>query len=379
MSVYLDNAASTKTDPRVSEAMIPYLGGKYGNPSSFHLYGKPLKVLIEDAREEIASFIGCKPKEVFFTSGGTEANNFAIKGYAFANYGNRRNHIITSTVEHPAVIETVIYLKKFGYKVTALKPEKNGTVPADKIVSYIDDSALLVSVMHANNELGCINDVYGIGKLCSEKGIAFHSDTVQSIGKTALNVKESGITFASVSAHKIYGPKGTGILFADENFKLDKYIHGGGQERNMRGGTENAAGIAGLKETIRILKSEMESDIIHYSGLKSYLVKNLNAVFGDSISFNSPESGGLDNIVSVTFNPGKLNVSEGMIPIQLDLKGIMVSGGSACSSGSLKPSAVLKEIGLNERTALSSIRISFGRFNNEKDIDALIEALREIL
>jgi cysteine desulfurase len=378
-SIYLDNAASTSVDVRVFEAMVPYMMNTYGNPSSVHQQGKRLKVLVEDARDFIAEFLGTKPKEIFFTSGGTEANNFAVKGLAFANMNSAKNHIISSTIEHPAVFDAVKYLEKFGFVNDFIKPDNKGFTNAYSVRERITDKTLLVSVMHANNELGSVNDIKAISELCKSKNIRFHSDTVQSVGKIVFSPKEHGLDFMTVSAHKIYGPKGTGLLFVDENVKIDKYIHGGGQERDMRGGTENAAGIAGLMKSFELLKSEIYDDIRHYKKLKEYCHKGLKKYFGENVIFNSEGDNFLPNIINVTFNHNALNVPLGLIPLMLDLKHIAVSGGSACSSGSLSPSKVLLEIGMDEETAQSSIRISVGKFNTTDDLDKLISALTEIL
>lgn len=377
MSVYLDNAASTMLDERVLNEMLPFLKDNYGNPSSTHRKGKLLKVLVEDARESTAEFFGTKPKEIFFTSGGTESNNFALKGFAFS--AGTDSHFLTSSIEHPAVLDTFAYLNRIGYDAEIIKPDSQGMVSCESLNSHLKSNTKLVSLMHANNEIGTVNDLKSLSEICRNKGIAFHSDTVQSVGKIPVNPKELGIDFLTVSAHKIYGPKGIGILFIDENVKIDKYFHGGGQERNMRGGTENVAGIAGLKKAIEILKDSMQDDIRHYRNLKTLFLKQMELNFADCYAVNGSPASSLNNIVNVSFLPGKLNVSEGMLPVQLDLKDIAVSGGSACTSGSLKPSAVLLELGLDEKTALSSIRVSFGRFNTESDVLALIDALKKIL
>lgn len=381
VKVYLDNAASTPVDSRVSEAMAPFVNNFYGNPSSIHSFGKQLKVVLEEAREIASAFIGCKPKEIFFTSGGTEANNSAIKGLTFACFDNlsSKNHIITNSIEHPAVTDTVNYMQKFGFEITVIKPEKNGRVDPELIKKALKPSTLLVTMMHANNELGTINDIEKTGEICRENGVWFHSDTVQSIGKTELNVKNAGLHFATCSAHKIYGPKGTGFLYVSEETKIDKYIHGGGQERNMRGGTENIAGIAGLMTAILILKNEMSADIRNYKSINKYLSGKLLEVYGSNVIFNSPADRCLDNILNISFNHEKLNVAEGMLPLQLDIKGVSVSGGSACASGSLKPSSVLLETGINTKTALSSIRVSSGRHTTKDEIDYFIKSVSEIV
>ena len=247
------------------------------------------------------------------------------------------------------------------------------------MLSRIKVSTKLVSIMHANNETGVVNDVKAISDVCRAKGILFHSDTVQSIGKMTVKPKELGMDYLTLSAHKIYGPKGVGILYIDEKVKIDKYIHGGSQERNMRGGTENVASIAGLKCAVEILKNSMEDEIKHYAHLKNILIKELEDSFKDKFVINGKQDVTLPNILNVSFLPDRLKVSPGMLPIQLDLKDVSVSGGSACSSGSLKPSNVLLEMGIEESVASSSIRISFGRYNTVKDIQVLMKSLKEII
>jgi len=375
--IYLDNAASTPMDGRVLEAMLPYFE-KYGNASSVHAFGKPLKVALEDSRDNIANFLGVKPKEIFFTSGGTESNNTAIKGLCLKNLNGKKKHIISSTIEHPAVIDTLKYVEeKFGYKVTYLKPNSDGMILPETVFNEIKKNTLLISLMHSNNETGTLNDIGIIAKL---KGSAYmHSDTVQSIGKIELNFRQLGIDFASISGHKFYGPKGIGVLYINENVKIDKYIHGGGQERDLRGGTENIPAIVGLSKAFELLRENMDNDISHYKTLRNYLTKKLQDVFGANVIFNSDEENSLYNIVNISFNTDKLLLAEDMLLIQLDLKGIAVSGGSACSSGSLKPSRVLLEIGKNEKIAMASLRISFGRNNKISEIDYLINVLKELI
>ncbi len=272
-----------------------------------------------------------------------------------------------------------MYLRKFGFRVSLAAPDRHGVISPDEIEKHITPETLLVSVMHANNEVGAVNDVKSISDLCRKHGVFFHSDTVQSVGKTTVKPKELGLDFMTMSAHKFYGPKGIGILFKDENVRIDKYMHGGGQERDMRGGTENAASIAGLRKAVEILRDSMEDDIKHYRKLNRIIRNGLVSTFGKNVEFNSGENNSVPNIINVTFNHLKLNVPEGLLPVQLDLKGISVSGGSACSSGSLKPSKVLLEIGLDERAAQSSIRISVGRYNTEEEAAKLIAELKEVI
>jgi cysteine desulfurase len=290
------------------------------------------------------------------------------------------NHIITSSIEHPAVLETINYLKdKFGFEVTILKPDSKGRITKANVLNAIRPETFLISIMHSNNETGVINEVQEIGESINHNEIKLHSDSVQSIGKTIFNPRELKIDFATLSAHKIYGPKGVGLLYVRDGVKIEKYIHGGGQERNMRGGTENVAGIVGLKKAIELLQANMQNDIEHYSKLNEYLRNELNNSFGDSIIYNSQTERALPNIVNFSFDTNKVSVVEDMFLIQLDMKGIETSGGSACSSGSLKPSRILLELGRDEKTAMTSLRISFGRENKIEEIDYLISKLKEIV
>jgi len=407
-NIYLDNAATTPVDNRVLEAMLPFYNESFGNASSVHKFGREVKVLLEDARDTIADFIGARSSEIYFTSGGTEANNFAIKGIALNNLGKKpfagsaQGNIISSKIEHSAVIDTLEYLKsRFGFNVTYVNNDKFGNIDIDHLKSLFTEDTFLVCIMHANNEIGIINDIRTIAELTNEHGTLIHSDTVQSLGKTRINITDLGCNTASFSAHKIYGPKGIGALYIKKNTSIDKLIHGGKQERDGRGGTENIAAIAGFKKAVELLKSEMDSDIGIYKKLKDKLVISLKELFGDKIIFNSLmeytlphqvrdklsakantslERGiFLDNIINVTFDPAKIKTDPDTLLIKLDMKGIAVSSGSACTSGSIKPSHVLTALGYDDDAAKSSLRISFGRFNKESDVDNLIKTLKEII
>lgn len=374
--IYLDAAASTPLDPRVLEAVLPYMGVKYGNPSSVHSFGKNLKVVLEECREKIAAFLKCKPKELFFTSGGTESNNFAIKSSVFTNYSKQNKKIVTTTIEHPSVYETVMYLRnKFGVEAEFIKPE-NGVVPVEEVIKVCDENTLLVSIMHSNNETGNINDI-DLLKQKLPDSIYIHSDTTQSIGKVSIDLKALGVDFATISGHKIYAPKGTGVLYINERVKIDKYMHGGSQERNMRGGTENLPGIVGLATAVEILTRELEEDMKHYQFLKDYLLERLKEF--DFVSINTRMDKSLPNILNFSISSNYLTSIGEMLLIKLDLQGIAVSTGSACSSGSVKPSRVLIEMGLSELQAKSSLRVSFHKWNKKEDLDQFIEALKRII
>ncbi len=378
--IYLDNAATTRMDDRVLDAMLPFLKDNYGNASSVHSFGREAKVMLEDARDVIADFIGARSSEIYFTSGGTESNNFAIKGIAFSNFG-LKNHIISSKIEHSAVLDTLEYLKhRFGFSVTYINTDRYGMIIIDEFENALTDNTFLITEMHSNNELGIINDIPQIAEIIKNKDILLHTDSVQSIGKTAFNIKEIDCDTATISAHKIYGPKGIGALYIKKNTHVDKYIHGGKQERDRRGGTENIAAISGFKKAVEILKDEMNSDIAHYKKLKNKLISELKNNFGGKIIINSLDNeNSLPNIVNISFNPGKIKIEPDTLLIKLDLKGIAVSSGSACASGTVQPSHVLKSIGYNDETAKSSLRISFGRFNKEEDVECLVEGLKGII
>ncbi len=378
--VYLDNAATTRIDDEVLDAMLPFLKEEYGNASSIHSFGKTAKVMLEDARDAAAEFIGASPKEIFFTGSGTESNNFAIKGIAYKFLNTKRNHIITTAVEHSAVLDTMKYLQsKFNIDVTFLKTDDKGKISMDELSSTVRPETFLISIMHSNNEVGIINDIKSIAEIAARKNVYVHTDSVQSIGKTEFNVKDLNINFATMSAHKIYGPKGISALYIKDKTPVEKFIHGGMQERNMRGGTENISAIAGFWKAIELVKNNFEKDISHYLKLKNYLTRMLISEFGDSILFNSDTENSLPNIVNISFDKNKLTFDEEMILIQLDIAGIAVSGGSACTAGTHKPSYVLTELGRDKATALGSLRISFGRDNTEQELDFFIVCLKKII
>lgn len=378
--IYFDNAATTKIDTEVFDAMIPFLKENYGNASSIHSFGKTAKVLLEDTRDDIAEFIGANPKEIFFTGSGTESDNFALKGLALKFLSSNKNHIITSAIEHSAVLDTLKYLeRKFNFKVTYLKTDSKGKISADELFTAINPDTFLISIMHSNNEIGILNDIKKISALAKENNIYVHTDSAQSIGKTLFNVKEFDVNFATISAHKIYGPKGIAALYIKDKTPVEKFIHGGMQERDMRGGTENIAAIAGFGKAIELLKKNFDKDVRHYQSLKNYLVKKLITVIGEKVLFNSSDTDSLPNIVNISFDTDKLFFDEEMILIKLDLKGIAVSGGSACTAGTHKPSYVLTELGRDKKSALGSLRISFGRENNFEEIDFFIDCLNKII
>lgn len=392
-NIYLDNAATTRMDERVAEAMMQYFRDKYGNASSVHRWGREAKVLVEDARDVVAEFIGARSSEIYFTSGGTEANNWALRGMAFGNIGmndgilrsaqnDKMNHIISTRIEHPSVMDTLEYLwERFGFEITYVPTDRFGVVNPEDVKNAITDKTFLICMMHSNNELGVINDVAALGKIAREKGIELHTDSVQSIGKTKFDVKELNCSTATLSAHKIYGPKGIGALYIKKGTPVDKFHHGGKQERDRRGGTENVAAIAGFKKAVEILRERMDEDIEHYRRLKDELIQRLKLELGEKIMLNTHTdmNVGLHNILNFSFDHNKVKIDPEALLIKLDMKGIAVSSGSACTSGTIQPSHVLKAIGYDDVTAKSSLRVSFGRENTEEEVEYFVRALKEIV
>ncbi|MBS0236310.1 MAG: IscS subfamily cysteine desulfurase [Proteobacteria bacterium] len=367
--IYCDNNATTPLDPRVFEKMMPYFTEKFGNPHSrSHSFGWEAEEAIEQARTEVANLIGATPKEIIFTSGATESNNMALKGVA-RFYKDKRNHIITVQTEHKCVLDACRHLEEEGFSVTYLPVDKEGLLDLSKLVEAITPATLLVSVMAVNNEIGVIQPLAEIGKICRERGIFFHTDAAQAFGKIPLNVIEMHVDLMSISSHKIYGPKGVGALYVGRNprVRMDALISGGGQERGMRSGTLPTPLIVGLGEAAAIAAREMGAD--------SARIKKLTDKFIDAI-LAMPET--YLNGSRVHRVAGNANLSfsciegESMIGA---LKGIAVSSGSACTSASLEPSYVLQALGVDEELAHTSLRFSFGRFNTEEEIDQIIETV----
>ena len=377
--IYFDNAATTPVAPEVVEAMLPYIQYQFGNASSVHHFGKGVKVILEDTRDLVADFLKCKPKEVFFTSGGTESDNFAIKGPTFHFLNSGKNHIITTSIEHSALNESVKYLnERFGTEITYIKPERDGSIDPQKILAAVTPKTHLISMMHANNELGVVNDIKTIADNTDRNEIIFHADTVQSIGKTAFNTKDFNVNIACMSGHKIYCPKGIGVMYIKDGTPIDKLIHGGKQERNMRGGTENIAGVVGLKRALEILIDRMDEDLRHYKQLKGYFKAKLQEYYPEGIIINGDSAHTLDNIINISFDQNYFDVDSETLLINLDLKGTACSSGSACTSGSPQPSRILMELGLDYQTALCSVRVSFGRDNTTEEVDKFFDIVRGI-
>lgn len=371
--IYLDYAATTPTNPDVLRAMLPYFNEAFGNPSTIYSYGQEAKGEIEEARTHVASLIGARDEEIVFTSGGTEADNFAIKGVAFA-HESRGNHIITSSIEHHAVLETCKFLEKHGFNISCISVDKYGLVDPDDVRKAINEKTILISVMHANNEMGTIEPIAEIGKIAKGAGVPFHTDAVQTAGHIPVDVDELGVDLLSMSAHKLYGPKGVGALYIRKGTRLASFMHGGEQERRRRAGTENVPGIVGFGKAAELAKREMSEEAARLTYLRDKLIQGLTERI-DHIHLNGHPIMRLPNNVniSVDFVEG-----ESML-LNLDLEGICASTGSACSSGSLEPSHVLLAMGLSHEQAHGSLRFTVGRWTTEGNIERVLDVLPRIV
>jgi cysteine desulfurase len=375
LPIYMDNHATTPMDPRVLEAMMPYFTNKFGNAASRnHSFGWEAEQAVETAREQIAKLIGATAKEIIFTSGATESNNLAIKGIA-EMYRERGSHIITQVTEHKAVLDTCKRLEKYGYRVTYLPVKADGLIDMEDLKRAMDDKTILVTIMAANNEIGVLQPIAEIGKLCHEKGVIFHTDAVQAVGKVPVNVIADNIDVLSLSAHKIYGPKGVGALYVrrrNPRVQIAAQIDGGGHERGMRSGTLNVPGIVGLGKACQIAQEEMATEAAFLTGLRDRLKAKLEANL-DYIHVN----GSMEHRL-----PGNLNVSFVYVEGESLLMGIndvAVSSGSACTSATLEPSYVLKALGLGDDVAHSSIRFGLGRFNTQAEVDYVADKVIDIV
>ncbi len=375
LPIYMDNHATTQMDPRVLEAMLPFFGNVFGNAASRnHAFGWEAEKAVETAREQVAKLIGCTPKEIIFTSGATESNNLAIKGIA-EMYRERGNHIITQVTEHKAVLDTCKKLEKQGYRVTYLPVQANGLIDIEDLRRAMDETTILVSIMYANNEIGVIQPVAEIGKLCHEKGVIFHTDGVQAVGKIPVNVQTDNIDVLSLTAHKIYGPKGVGALYVrrrNPRVQISEQINGGGHERGMRSGTLNVPGIVGLGAACEIAGAEMAVESARLGDLRDYLKAKFEKAL-DYVHVNGDMQHHL---------PGNLNVSFVYVEgesLLMGINDIAVSSGSACTSATLEPSYVLKALGLGDDVAHSSIRFGLGRFNTKAEVDYVSDKLIDVV
>lgn len=370
---YFDNAATTRVKEEVVKEMIPYLHEQYGNPSSLYSIGRNAKKVIEEARKKVASLINCMPNEIYFTGCGSESDNTAIKGIAYANQ-RKGKHIITSKIEHPAVLHTCQALAKQGFDITYLNVDKDGIIDISELRNSIRNDTILISIMFANNEIGTLQPISEISKIAKMYNIIFHTDAVQACGNVPIDVRKMGIDMLSLSGHKLYAPKGIGALYVKNGIEFEKFMDGGHQERNKRGGTENVTGIVGLGKACELAKNNLDYHMKHLQELRDYYIKEVE-----------------DRIPYVKLNgskqfrlPGNANFSfefvEGeSLLLKLDAKGICASSGSACTSGSTDPSHVLTAIGLPRELAQGSLRTTFGEENTKEDIEYLVESLQEIV
>ena len=370
--IYFDHAATTPVDPRVLEKMMPYFTEKFGNPNSQHFFGRETVSAVDDARDAIAACIGAKPSEIYFTSGGTEADNWALRGAAHA-FAARGRHLIVSAVEHPAMISSAKELVKEGFDVTFAEVDEYGLVDLEKLERAIRPDTIFVGVMTANNEVGTIQPVKEIAALCKARGIVFFTDAVQAAGAIPLDVKALGADMLSFSAHKFYGPKGVGALYVRSGLRIGKLIAGGHQERSMRGGTTNVPAVVGMAQALRIACAELEKNAAYVTSLRDRFIKRVLAEI-PYVKLNGHPEKRLPANANFSFR----YIEGESLLFSLDLKNIAVSSGSACSSGSLEPSHVLLAMGLPEGLAHGSIRFSFGKDNTVEQVDYAVDALKEI-
>lgn len=373
-NIYFDHAATTPTHPDVLEKMLPYFTEEFGNPSSVYRMARSSKTAVDTAREQVAKAIGAADeKEIYFTAGGTESDNWAIIGIA-ESYKNKGNHIITTKIEHHGVLHTCEYLEKHGYEVTYLDVNAEGLIDLEALKEAITDQTILITVMYANNEIGTVQDIPAIGAIAKEAGVIFHTDAVQAVGHIPINVVESNIDLLSISGHKLYGPKGIGALYVRKGVKLRAFIHGGGQERKRRAGTENVPGIVGIGAAIERAVTNMEAENKRLIELRDYMIQEVT----EKIPYcwlNGSAEQRLPNNVNISF---EFIEGESML-IMLDMKGFCASSGSACTSGSLDPSHVLLAIGLPHEKAHGSLRLSLGESNTKEQVDAFVEELQPIV
>ncbi|MHB0976175.1 MAG: cysteine desulfurase NifS [Candidatus Aquicultorales bacterium] len=372
-TIYLDHAATTPVDPLVVEAMAPFFTERFGNPSSLYGIGRETKGAIEEAREKVAGLLGAEPSEVFFTSGGTESDNHAIIGTAFANEA-KGNHIITTAIEHHAVLESVEYLGKRGFETTVLPVDEYGLINLDQLRDAITDRTTIVSIMMANNEVGTVHPIAEIGRITREAGVVFHTDAVQAFGHLPIDVKDMDIDLLSISGHKLYGPKGTGAIFIRKGTRIHPYMHGGKQESNRRAGTHNVPGIVGLGKAAEVAASEMENEAPRIASLRDRLIDGIFERI-EYVKLNGHPTERLPNNVNVCIEGAE---GEAML-LSLDMEGICISSGSACTSGTLNPSHVLLAMGVPPEIAHGSLRATLGRTTTPEEIEYFLDILPPIV
>ena len=393
MTFYFDNSATTKIKPEVLKEMMPYLTEEYGNPSSLYGIGRSAKKAIDIARDKVANLINCDKNEIYFTGGGTESDNTALKGIAYKakeewnkNFDNKteeiaenntknkikKNHIITSKIEHHAILETCKSLEKEEFDITYLDVDKDGMINLQELENAIKEETFLISIMFANNEIGTIEPIEKIAKLAKHKNIIFHTDAVQAIGNVPINVKELGIDMLSLSGHKIHAPKGVGALYVRKDIEFDSFMKGGHQERNKRAGTENLAGIVGLGKACELAKENMEYHIRHVRGLRDYFIEQISKNI-ENIRINGSMEHRLPGNANISF----IGIDSTALLLELDKQGICCSSGSACNSREATPSHVLTAIGLDSEMAKSTLRFTFGEFNTKTEVEYLIQKIKQ--
>ncbi len=370
MRIYLDYAATTPTDPRVVEAMRPYFTDRFGNASSVHTFGQEARAAVDRARRTLAEALGCEPSEVVFTSGATEADNWAVVGVAFA-HESRGRHLVVSSVEHRAVLEPARWLAERGWEVTFLPVDRYGRVDPDDVRRALRDDTVLVSVMHANNEVGTVQPVAEVARIAREMGVLVHTDATQTFGALPVRVDELGVDLLSASAHKRYGPKGVGFLYVRRGTRIEPLLRGGAHERGRRAGTENVPGIVGFGKAVELALAAREAEQARLSGLRDRLVRGLLAVEGAFLNGHPTER--LPNNAHLSFE----GVESESLLLALDLRGLAASSGSACTAGSLEPSHVLRAMGLPPERAAGALRLTLGRWTTEAEVDAAVEWVRE--
>ena len=370
---YFDNAATTKVKKEVMDKMFPYFIESYGNPSSLYTLGRRAKMGIEEARKQVADLINCDKNEIYFTSGGTESDNTALKGIMYLNK-NKGKHVITTKIEHHAILNSCKTLEENGFKVTYLNVDKDGIIQLEELVNAITEDTVLISVMFANNEIGSVQPIQKIGEIAKEKGIIFHTDAVQACGNVKIDVKEMNIDMLSLSGHKIGAPKGIGALYVNKNIEFKNLIDGGHQERDKRAGTENVPGMIGLGEACKIAKNNMEKHINQLKVLRNIFVSEIQKQIPD-IKINGSMEHRLPGNTNISFK----GVNGNALLMKLDEKGICASAGSACSSGSSMPSHVLTAIGLTSEYAEGTLRVTFGDENTKEDVEYLVTSLADVI
>ncbi|MCC6398053.1 MAG: cysteine desulfurase [Bacteroidetes bacterium] len=376
--IYLDHTATTPLAPSVLEAMQPYLTGEFGNASSAHWFGRKAKDALEGARNRIARAIGAKPSELFFTSGGTEANNLAIQGALRAARKRGKTHLISEAAEHHAVLDTCEYMRDEGFSVTVLEVDAEGRLSPESVERALQPGTALVSVMHANNEVGTIQPVKEISRITVGRGVPVHTDAVQSVGKIPVDVEDLGVQLLTLSAHKIYGPKGIGALYVRQGTAWEPVFHGGGQERGKRPGTENVASAVGFAAAVELVLEEREREMQRLQLLRDALQRELRAAF-PRILVNGHPDFRLPHLLSVSFDAGAMPMEGEMLVTNMDLEGVAVSSGSACTSGSVQPSHVLLAMGRDPGTAKATLRFSFGRGNSQEELPIVAGIVRQVV